>query len=673
MNAKTTGPGPTGAATAVVDDSHGARWMLPLVLVVALLCRVVCYAELAAGPCIDQHRWEESDMHYFDAWGRSIADGDWLSTRVTVPMHGWHADVAKEHLQRHPEARAELEKRLAATGPVDESRLVEATWLAWLGGRTFYQDPLYPYLIGLTYTVCGPNPHCVLVWQMLMGVGACLCAFLLARRWFGPTSGLLAGLIAAACPPLLCFELVLVRETTIVFLGSVLVLAIVRALERPTARRHALVGVLLGLAVLAKSTFVLFGIGLAAGLVLASRRRGEPLRNLAPAAIAFALVMLLPLVRNLAVGVAPLGLASSGALTFVMHNAVDYDASVGGFFVSKHAAKILGESGGAFFPSMSATLGTHTLGSWLQQVVAKAGSVFHWFEISDNTNFYVYRLHAAALWLPFSSWFVLSFGAVGVGLAAFGRRTGLVRPPLWPQHLLVATSLVALLGFLVTARIRLPFVAALIPFAALTLVTGFRWLRERRGKGGAIVLVAAVAAFAFVGRPLSSRASMYRGIDLALPSELAWTAPIRTALDANDLPAAKRAVDTALQEARQRVERAGPADVQNHAMVEGLLAYSFHQGPYAAAIDRAKATADWSRVAAILASFAETMPASVRALVERRPTDPATLPQLVAQARFYEQVFRDCAAAWQSAGARTEAAACTARADAIANLLRSHR
>jgi hypothetical protein len=67
------------------------RWRALVLVSLALVAATVRWAvhdELAAGPCLHLHRWTQSDMHYFDAWGRAIAGGDSWSASVEVRCTG---------------------------------------------------------------------------------------------------------------------------------------------------------------------------------------------------------------------------------------------------------------------------------------------------------------------------------------------------------------------------------------------------------------------------------------------------------------------------------------------------------------------------------------------------------------------------------------------------------
>lgn len=652
-------------------------WSLVAIVAVAILVRTIYFCQLEGSPCFRQYEWAQTDMHYFDAWGRAIASGDLLSTSVGAPMHRWHVALAAQHLAAHPEALPELQKRLGTekTSPYDEPRLAELVWDRWLGGKTFYQDPLYPYLIGVTYALLGPDPRWVYVWQMLLGVATTVLVVLVSRRAFGNAVGNAAGLLTTLCTPLLCYELVLVRETLLVFLSFALLLLTQRAIERPSTRRWLCTGVVLGLGILAKSTFVLLAILFAVALVL-DRKNGSDVRLRAGLAMAGGVLAVLSLLiaRNVVVGVAPFGLASSGAITFVSHNTADYDASLGGFAVSAHAARIMGDSDGRFLSAIEATLQTHSVGSYLGQLWSKFATMWHWFEQPDNSNFYLYRRYAGVLYIPVTFAIIGPLAVVGLVLHLLERRRRVDAPPAWPLHALLVTSMVSLLAFMVMSRVRIPFVAALIPFAAFGLVRVIRWRPRRGDKAGAMALGILVLAGATIGRPLSSGATLFRGFDFVVASQLTHGPRIREALDHDDFPACEREFDSALREAQAAATAAGAANVQGSAYgVDGILATYLFDSCYEPLVVAAARSGHWRRAADVLGSFLKRPPESLVTFGRPVPDDPMARRTSADTAAFYAGVYRDCAAFDEQTGNHSTAASKREMAQRLDDAIRSPR
>ena len=103
-------------------------------------------------------------------------------------------------------------------------------------------NPLYSYLVGLTYRVIGDDVRFVFGWQMGLGVMSTVLIWLLARRFFGDLVGACAGALAVLCGPLVYYELFLLRESTIVFAGLGVVWLADRALTRGSWALFVLLG-----------------------------------------------------------------------------------------------------------------------------------------------------------------------------------------------------------------------------------------------------------------------------------------------------------------------------------------------------------------------------------------------------------------------------------------------
>ena len=480
------------------------RWIvLASIVAISVLARIAYYVEVVNGPLSAEHCWEQTDMCYFDQWAHDIASGDWLSRKMEPPLHAWHMDIAQgyfrlhpeefarlspadagavdEFFQRHPEANSAVERLLMAArqgkSPADQNpQGLEAVrkeivaygrlWDEWVGQKRYYQEPLYPYLIAVTYKIAGFDVRHVFLWQLCLGVLSNLLIYFIARRHFGETTAAIAGLLAALCSPLLYFEAVLLRETLIVFAGLALVWLTGEATRRRSLRWWLLTGVAMGLALTLKSQFAIFLAGTLVLLGVQCRDRFKDLVRLEVAALVGVAIGFAPLAaRNVAVGVSPFATASASGINFILANANEPNATVYGTQPGRATQAILDQTGGRLLPTVVATLKSYDHGSgYLKVLWDKLLAIGHWFKPSDNTNYYFYRLHAATLrCLPVTFLIlsplamvglVLGFGGMWkVLLGVPGERTWCAAPHL---YLLVLLNVIALLAFFVRDRFRAP-------------------------------------------------------------------------------------------------------------------------------------------------------------------------------------------------------------------------
>ena len=174
-----------------------AKWVLPAVLVLAAVFRIAHVMALSTTPFFDNLGL---DCLVYDEWGQRIAAGDWM------------------------------------------------------GSRIFYQDPLYPYFLGVLYAVFGRNLMLVYLLQVGFGVATCWLTALLGRRVFGAAAGNLAALMAALFVPSIFYEVQIEKTFLSVFLVAAF---LVLALDRRLGTRLA-AGAVLALASLARANLILF-------------------------------------------------------------------------------------------------------------------------------------------------------------------------------------------------------------------------------------------------------------------------------------------------------------------------------------------------------------------------------------------------------------------------------
>src|ERR1039458_790702 len=86
------------------------------IILVSALFHVIYFFQLKSGPCLWQHRWEETDMSFFDDWARRIAGGDWRMDYPFHPYREWHQTIAESYFLQHPERRLALEREASSRG-----------------------------------------------------------------------------------------------------------------------------------------------------------------------------------------------------------------------------------------------------------------------------------------------------------------------------------------------------------------------------------------------------------------------------------------------------------------------------------------------------------------------------------------------------------------------------
>ena len=508
----------------MTSDSHSSvlvgaeRWLgsrrravLVCLLGLALLVRVVVYAEVQDSPVVHTHRRPSMDMAFFHQWAVDISVGDVLGRTPRHPIHMWHEQVAEKFFERTPEAFG-----LYSDGTDAERRgYVASLWNGWYGGNAFHQEPLYPYLIAAVFKLTGSRDLRAVFWlQMLGGVLTVGLLFGVTRRIFGDLTAVLAGLMAGLWGPLIHFENSLLRASLVTLAGVALLYATQRAAERMRGSglqanwRQFAFGILIGVATTLKSTFLPISLGFIAGLYWPYRHQ---LRAAVPSLLTLGggvLLALAPIIaRNLTVGAPWLGMTSVGPVTFAGSNIPQTVPAYGWYpfhTATEALARVMFESQGSFSKSVSSSLalfgespqGYMAYPSLLWQ---KFAMIWHWFELPNNVNYYATLRYSNVLELLsclVSAWWIMSLGVIGLVFA--GRARLQIGHWVW----FIICSLGTMIVFYVLSRFRAPMVVTLMPFAAYGLTQIVEMFGRRRTKAAVWLCVLSVCLCASMLRPI---------------------------------------------------------------------------------------------------------------------------------------------------------------------------
>jgi 4-amino-4-deoxy-L-arabinose transferase-like glycosyltransferase len=517
------------------------RVLIPVLLLAAAV-RVIGFFEVKDTPILHLHRWSEADSSFYLAWSRDIRNGDWLTARDTRPYHSWHDWIART-----------VHRRSGSRQPFDEA-VGRRMWNRWLGDKTFYEDPLYPYFLAALFSVVGEDVRAVWLVQSLVGLATVGLVVVLGAILFDSTIALVAGIMAALFGPLVFYEALLLRSVFNAFSGLVTVTLVTLAFRDERPRLWFVTGLAFGLSVLVQSTALVFAAFVGAMMLARHWRKPRSLRTSFGAYAVGLLLGVCPLpARNLAVGAAVLQPAANGVITFINQNAADSEPA-SGFQLSLHAADIMDRTDGRLVPSVVATVETHSgLGGWLALCARKVLAFWRWYEIPNDANYYYWCLYArmvCGLALTFAT--VGPLGAAGLVIALRERRTCV------PAAAFIASGMLVSFLFLTLSRLRLPYALALIPFAAFTLVSMARWLRgrlfRRTGAAGAAVVLAAAVSW----QPLPPDRSAIWAADYGTGNEIVWQLARRKAA-ANDLSGAIRLIEDQLETEPEALRRLEPA------------------------------------------------------------------------------------------------------------------
>ena len=145
----------------------------------------------------------------------------------------------------------------------------------WSHGETFFQAPLYPWVLGVVYSLVGPSQTVVKLLQILLSVASCWLIFRVADRIFDRAVALVALAISAVHGMSLYFANELLVVTVIVFLDLLGLELLIRASADGRKFLWAAAGVVFGLSAIARPTILPFVAVVGVWIVVTGWRSGK--------------------------------------------------------------------------------------------------------------------------------------------------------------------------------------------------------------------------------------------------------------------------------------------------------------------------------------------------------------------------------------------------------------
>jgi tetratricopeptide (TPR) repeat protein len=398
----------------------------------------------------------------------------------------------------------------------------------WIGTGVYYQAPLYPYLLGLLYTVAGHDVAVVRLLQTLGGSLSCVLLGVAGRRFFNDRTGLIAAGLLAVYPPAIFFDALIQKSSLDLLLMTGLLALVGGFLSRPHRGWVLGMGLTLGLLVLNRENAALLYPVLALWLVYTTSgvtpevHLGSDSRGRVIALTAAVAVVLLPVgVRNYAAGGEFALTTSQLGTNFYIGN----HAKAGGSYES-----LLEGRGDAEYEQIDATRlaeqargrtlspgevsrywlsrGAQDIAAdpirWLGLMGRKLLLTINAIEAVDTESIETHADYSWVLrvlrWLDFGV--ILPLGVLGAWLTrAAWRRLAIL-------YAMFGTLVVSVAAFYVVARYRFPLVPIVLLFAGAGVSSvgraGLGRATHRRALRSAVPLVAAAAVIGNLPLTLAS-------------------------------------------------------------------------------------------------------------------------------------------------------------------------
>ena len=152
--------------------------------------------------------------------------------------------------------------------------LSSGDWLSMHDGPDLLyarKPPLMFWLTAVNFKLFGASTYTAKFWSIAFGVGTCLLIFLVGRRLFGETAGLLAGVMMATFPGVVPNVIDLRLDSAVAFFTVLAVYGVVRATQEERPLWLLVPGLAAGLGMMIKPSAALH-VAVLSGLLLAVRR-----------------------------------------------------------------------------------------------------------------------------------------------------------------------------------------------------------------------------------------------------------------------------------------------------------------------------------------------------------------------------------------------------------------
>lgn len=379
-----------------------------------------------------------------------------------------------------------------------------------LPNEPFFRAPLYPYLLSIFWKITNNSYFGIRVIQIFLGSLIPLFLFLLGRKLFSQKIAFIAGLITACYPTLIYYDNALLI-TFLITLFSVMLLYALYRTEDITTIYSIVIGIMLGLAGLARPNILLFGPFLFLWFwVIVKTRIGTKKAMLQYLILGITtIVIILPVtIRNYVVSGDPIFIAWQGGINFYIgnnNNSTGWSATLpgidksweGGYTESIALAEQemnrklkRSEVSSFWFNKTFENISQHKE-SFLSLILKKMRLIVNGYEIPNNQNIYLakdysiiadFLLWQKVIYFPYG--ILIPFALVGIGYSLKNWRKFL------PVYLFLFAYGLSLILFFVCARFRQPMIPIFILFAVYGLFELSKQIKARDYKNLMLVFLA---------------------------------------------------------------------------------------------------------------------------------------------------------------------------------------
>lgn len=133
--------------------------------------------------------------------------------------------------------------------------------------------PVYPYFLSIFYFFCGHNLLLIKLLQAIIDSLTCIMIYFIGKKAFNSKIGFLAGLIYAIYIPFAFSSSIIRTETLFIFLFTLSVLLLLKAIEKESLFNYFFSGIFLGASLLTRRVTLLFPLVILALILVVKKKR----------------------------------------------------------------------------------------------------------------------------------------------------------------------------------------------------------------------------------------------------------------------------------------------------------------------------------------------------------------------------------------------------------------
>jgi len=420
------------------------------------------------------------------------------------------------------------------SNPSFEFPMVDELWhLNWAkeifsgnfwGDKAYFRGPLYPYFLAVIYKIAGDSIFWTRFLQIIIGSFSAVMVFLMGKKLFSQTIGIIAGFAYAAYGTIIFYETMFLIPVLYIFLLLISFYYLICIEKQTRLKSWLLAGILLGLAAIARPNILLLTPLIMLWIYFGFRKLAGSKKTIIP--LVYFLGILIPVlsvtVRNYSVTGQFILISSQGGVNLYIGNNPDtegltmlmpevrldesmswsrFAGATREAAESETGTKLTAAEESSFWTKKALDFIISNPGKFISITFKKLIYFFVGFENSDNADIYFSRnyssLFSVLFWqTPLYFPFGLIFPLAVLGLISQWNR----RRELTLLFIMIVGYIPTVILFLVTARHRLPVLPFMLLFSAAGAYALFSISKNREWKKLIIYLVVFMIFLLFSNR-----------------------------------------------------------------------------------------------------------------------------------------------------------------------------